>query len=387
MLSGVAVFWPSPAAVVRATGSLAVILGVNIMSEPAVRISGIVLASLMFQHANSDSDVEGLVLGESRFDEQVTISDSQSDHVHIQETYNVQKHVACHQLNTLYSGSGDVNMEVLQEMLAGGRPSGHDGGLLAPPQDSVIGWYRQRRDSEQQMSFREKVVHDNLRRALANPHMIFMLLTPSRAVLTGSTHRTEYAAFIRRDRRFMNIPVLVNNLGLLEQQGYWRGSALCSATGYIITMKKHRSKFFCSSGSVMEVSEVNSMNESLQVELQKACRCVEESERQLEALQVEVSALRRRLGEKQQPEPVAAVQPEQRNNSALLSAVRALLGCSPMFLTQTLTLKAFPVPEEDASPETQVKEEQLPLLELSDTTSRKRLRELAARDRKRRRSR
>lgn len=27
------------------------------MSEPAVRISGIVLASLMFQHANSDSDV------------------------------------------------------------------------------------------------------------------------------------------------------------------------------------------------------------------------------------------------------------------------------------------------------------------------------------------
>ncbi|XP_020556326.2 BRCA1-A complex subunit Abraxas 1 isoform X2 [Oryzias latipes] len=348
------------------------------MSEPAVRISGIVLASLMFQHANSDSDVEGLVLGESRFDEQVTISDSQSDHVHIQETYNVQKHVACHQLNTLYSGSGEVNMEVLQEMLAGGRPSGHDGGLLAPPQDSVIGWYRQRRDSEQQMSFREKVVHDNLRRALANPHMIFMLLTPSRAVLTGSTHRTE---------RFKNIPVLVNNLGLLEQQGYWRGSAPCSATGYIITMKKHRSKFFCSSGSVKEVSEVNSMNESLQVELQKACRCVEESERQLEALQVEVSALRRRLGEKQQPEPVAAVQPEQRNNSALLSAVRDLLGCSPMFLTQTLTLKAFPVPEEYASPETQVKEEQLPLLELSDTTSRKRLRELAVRERKRRRSR
>lgn len=84
---------------------------------------------------------------------------------------------------------------------------------------------------------------------------------------------------------------------------------------------------------------------------------------------------------------VAAVQPEQRNNSALLSAVRDLLGCSPMFLTQTLTLKAFPVPEEDASPETQVKEEQLPLLELSDTTSRKRLRELAARERKRRRSR
>ncbi|KAF6714603.1 BRCA1-A complex subunit Abraxas [Oryzias melastigma] len=357
------------------------------MSEPAVRVSGIVLASLMFQHANSDSDVEGLVLGESRFEEQVTISDSQSDRVHIQETYNVQKHVACRRLDTLYSGSGEVNMEVLQEMLADGGPAGHDGGRLAPPQDGVIGWYRQRRNSEQQMSFREKVVHENLRRALANPHMIFMLLTPSRAVLTGSTHRTEYAAFICRDRRFVNIPVLVNNLGLLEQQGYWRGAAPCSATGYIITMKKHRSKFFCSSGLLREVSEVNSMNESLQAELKKACGCVEESERQLEALQTEVSALRRRLEEKQPPEPVDAAQAEPRNNGALLSAVRALLGCSPMFLTQTLTLQAFPVPEEDASPETQVKEEQPPLPELSDTTSRKRPRETAARERKRKRSR
>lgn len=31
---------------------------------------------------------EGLILGESRFDEQVTISDSQADHIHIEETYS-----------------------------------------------------------------------------------------------------------------------------------------------------------------------------------------------------------------------------------------------------------------------------------------------------------
>lgn len=31
---------------------------------------------------------EGLVLGESRVDEQVTISDSQSDHIHIEEVYS-----------------------------------------------------------------------------------------------------------------------------------------------------------------------------------------------------------------------------------------------------------------------------------------------------------
>ncbi|MED6288655.1 hypothetical protein CHARACLAT_028798, partial [Characodon lateralis] len=30
----------------------------------------------------------------------------------------IQKHVACHKLNTLYSSSGEVNLDVLQEMLA-----------------------------------------------------------------------------------------------------------------------------------------------------------------------------------------------------------------------------------------------------------------------------
>lgn len=40
-------------------------------------------------------------------------------------------------------------------------------------------------------------------------------------------------------RRFMNVPVLVNNLGLLEQLAYWKASAPCSAAGYNLTMKKH----------------------------------------------------------------------------------------------------------------------------------------------------
>lgn len=67
-------------------------------------------------------------------------------------------------------------------------------------QDGVIGWYRQRRNSEQQMTFREKVVHEKLKSALSNPHMIFVLLTPSTLTAAGSTHRMEYAAFTSRGR-------------------------------------------------------------------------------------------------------------------------------------------------------------------------------------------
>ncbi|XP_029371377.1 BRCA1-A complex subunit Abraxas 1 isoform X2 [Echeneis naucrates] len=305
------------------------------MAAPTVRVSGIVLSSLMFQHVNGDGDVEGLVLGESKFEEQVTISDSQADHIHIEETYNIQKHIACHKLNTFYNSVGDIDMEAVRKLLVNNE------------QERVIGWYRQRRNTDQVMSFREKVVHENLKTSLSNPHMIFVLLTPSKLTPPGSTHKMEYAAFISRSRHFINVPILVNNLGVLEQLAYWKVSASCSATGYNLTMKKHGSKFFSSNGLLREVNEVNDMNESLQAELQKACRDVEESERRLETLQSYVSALRIRLREKRRSLAGKELEkdlPEQKNNLLLQDAVRTLFARSPLFQTQILTLQAFPVP-------------------------------------------
>ncbi|XP_074546586.1 BRCA1-A complex subunit Abraxas 1 [Halichoeres trimaculatus] len=312
------------------------------MSEPTVRVSGIVLSSLMFQHVNTDSDVEGLILGESRFDEQITISDSQADYIHIEETFNIQKHIPCQKLSHFYNSAGDVDLDALKQILVDNK------------QESVIGWYRQRRNTDQQMTFREKIIHEKLKTCLSNPHMIFVLLTPSKLTPPGSTHRTEYAAFISRSRRFLNIPVLVSNLGLVEQLAYWKVSAPCSAAGYNLTMKKHRSKFFLSDGMLRDVSEVNSMNESLQEELQKACREVEESESAMETLQAEVSALRKKLKEKESGSEKADPDQdpaEQKKNLKLHEAVRALLSYSPLFHSQTLTLDGFPVPEVCCSPE------------------------------------
>ncbi|KAM3874207.1 BRCA1-A complex subunit Abraxas 1 [Diretmus argenteus] len=307
------------------------------MAEPTVRMPGIVLASLMFQHFNSDSDVEGLLLGESKLEEQITINDSQTDHIHIEEIYNVQKHTTCHKPNTFYNAVGEVDQDILKKIWADNK------------QENVIGWYRQRRNTDQQMTFREKVVHENLKRTLSNPHMIFLLLTPSKLSLPGSTHRTEYAAFISHSRRFSNVPVLVNNLGLLEQQAYLKVSAPCSAAGYNLTMKKHRLKFFTANGSLKEVNEVSKMNESLQSELQKACRDVEESERLVETLSADVSALRKRVSETRLHRPgqadPGALPPEPKKNTLLHEALRALFAQSPLFQTQTLTLQAVPVPE------------------------------------------
>ncbi|XP_067340746.1 BRCA1-A complex subunit Abraxas 1 isoform X2 [Channa argus] len=355
------------------------------MAEPTVRMSGIVLASLMFHHVNSDSDVEGLILGESRFEEQVTISDSQADHIHIKETYNIQKHIPVHMLNTFYNSVGAVDTETIKKILADNK------------QESVIGWYRQRRNTGQQMAFREKIVHENLKSALSNPHIVFVLLTQSKMTPPGSTHRMEYAAFISRSRQFTNIPVLVNNLGLLEQLAYWRVPASCSAAGYNLTMKKHGSKFFSSNGLLREVNEVNKMNDSLQGELQKACRDVEESERLVETLQAEVSALRKRVREKKHngaAEDTAEDPPEQKNNLRLHEAVRALFASSPLFHTQTLTLDACPVAgncccssEQDDNTAVINAQETPSLLNPCRTNCSKRLKETPARrERKRRKS-
>lgn len=166
---------------------------------------------------------------------------------------------------------------------------------------------------------------------------------------------------------------------------------------------------------------------------QKACRELEDSERLLETLQADVSALRRKLREKKQSEAgkgsncvfmcetftkssfygcmfftmcifvasAASVQdpPEPKNNLLLQEAVRALFGSCPLFHTQTLTLEAFPVPDVSHSPERNASaaaplhldaagdQETLPLLRPNMTNLRKRPKEMhQVRERKRRKS-
>ncbi|KAJ0012802.1 hypothetical protein NQD34_017136 [Periophthalmus magnuspinnatus] len=321
-------------------------------AESTVRLPGIVLSSLMFEHLNTDSDVEGLILGESLFEEQVTINDSQADQIHIEEIYSEFQVTFCDVLsNNVLLLTSAMNLPFSPFL-----------------KESVIGWYKQRRNTDQQMTLREKTIHKNLKNTLSNPHMIFLLLTPSYFPLSGSTHKTEYAAYILRCRyhslqdkvnasavfifmfilyfrQVINVPVLVNNLGLLEPGSYSKVPALCSAVGYHRTMKKHRSKFFSSNGLLNEVEEINSMNDSLQSELYNICKDVESTEKQLEVLRAEVSALRRKVIEEKQNrlqnEPNDP--PEPKKNVLLHSAVQALFACSPLFQSQTLTTSGFPI--------------------------------------------
>ncbi|KAM6984854.1 BRCA1-A complex subunit Abraxas 1 [Aplochiton taeniatus] len=308
-------------------------------SNSSVRIPGIVLGSLMFQHLNSDSDVEGFLLGESKAEEKSNITDSQIDNIQFEHTTNIQKHITCCKLGSFYNTVGHVNKDRLRYVLSDNEEVSA----------SVIGWYKQRRNSDQQMTFKEQIVHEDMKRALSNPELIFLLLTPNEVTLSGSTHRLEYAVFRSLDsRKFHNVPVLVTNLGLLEQQDYWRIPAPCSSVGYNRAIGTHRSKFFSSDGSLQEVEEINRMNESLQDELKRACRDVEKSERLVGNLLADVSALRMTINKKKLSNNKDAVCPttmEAPENVLLCEAMRVLFPGSVLLQTRALTLQGSPVPE------------------------------------------
>ncbi|KAF4098666.1 BRCA1-A complex subunit Abraxas 1 [Onychostoma macrolepis] len=304
----------------------------------SVRISGFVLSSLMFHHLNSDADVEGLILGESVGEENCRITDSQIDHIQFEHTINIQKHIPCHKLHSFYSNVGDVSEEKIRQILSDYQ------------EENVIGWYRQRRNTRQQMTFMEQVVHQNMRKILSNQELVFMLLTPSQATASGSTHRLEFSAFIWHSSQYINIPIFVSNLGNLEQQDYWRVSGTCPSLGQSEAVNQHRTKFFCSGDDLKEVRNISSMNDALLGDMQEVCEKVEKSERAVETLQEEITQLKeaikkqKRLSEENETQKHAPPD-EPKENVLLCSALGTLFPDAPSLRTQTLTVQGRPVLE------------------------------------------
>ncbi|KAG7321075.1 hypothetical protein KOW79_015490 [Hemibagrus wyckioides] len=301
-----------------------------------VRISGYVLSSLMFQHLNSDCDVEGLLLGESVGEEKSKITDSQTDHIQFVHTINIQKHITCRSTHSFYNNICEVDKEKIRQVLSNLK------------EENVIGWYRQRRNTSQQMSLKEQLVHQNLRKLLPDQELVFLLLAPYEVTLSRSTHRLEYTAFISNGSQYSSIPVSVSNLGTLEQQDYWRVSATCPSLSHCQTIKQHRAKFFSSEQDLREVQKVNDMNDALLDEMKSACVRVEKSERRVEKLQAEIAELREAVRErrkKQQDSDAKETSPpeEPKENVLLCAALKALFPNTTSLRSQTLSVKGFPV--------------------------------------------
>ncbi|NXS77570.1 ABRX1 protein, partial [Erpornis zantholeuca] len=230
---------------------------------------------------------EGFLLGDVKGEAKNSITDSQMDDVEVVYTIDIQKHIPCYQLFSFYNSAGELNELALKKILSGCKKS-------------VIGWYKFRRNTDQTMTFRERLLHKNLQLHLSNQGLVFLLITSSVMTESCSTYRLEHALHRPQEGLFQKVPLVVTNLGMAEQQGYRTVSGSCVSSGFVRAVRQHRSEFFHEDGSLQEVHKINEMYATLQEELKKICFTVEVSERSVEKLLAEVRQLKEEIKRKKQ---------------------------------------------------------------------------------------
>ncbi|GIY86101.1 hypothetical protein CDAR_372291 [Caerostris darwini] len=185
-------------------------------SLPKLHLSPFVLSTVMFDSSNSVGDQEGFLIGRAQRCIRREISDHSMYNTEEDLIISIYSCVPCGSFLSFYDSCGNVDESAVRE-------------CLGERIDSVVGWYRYRRNVVAFPSAREMIVHRNLKQLFPenvffNDENIIFAVFGSACYPSIATHTYDYAFYVQKAESFRALHITLLNLG--DTKTEYRGGSL-----------------------------------------------------------------------------------------------------------------------------------------------------------------